>query len=237
MDTRVLLDGTMWYLVFVVSTTCHEAAHAWVGLLGGDRTAADAGQVTLSPGPHMRREPVGMIVVPILSYVIYAAQGAGGWMIGWASAPYDPIWAARYPRRSALMALSGPVANFLLAGIAFAALKIGLAADWFTQPEGRATISQLVEGEGLAHSVGHFLSILLMLNVLLGVFNLLPVPPLDGHAVVPLFLSPRATESWHEAMRTIGMFGILLAWIALSRIWPWLHSTVLELLHPGTIWR
>lgn len=232
MDTRLLLDGLMWYLVFVVSTTCHEAAHAWAGLRGGDTTAADAGQVSLNPGPHMRREPIGMIVVPILSYVLHVVNGLGGWMIGWASVPYDPVWALRHPKRAALMSLAGPVANFVLAGVAFAALKIGLAAEWFSVPD-RVTIDHLVAGEGLAGSVGHFLSILLMLNVLLGAFNLLPVPPLDGHAVVPLFLSRDATDRWHEIMRTIGIFGIVLAWLAMSRIWPWLFDGVLDLLHPG----
>jgi len=57
--------------------------------------------VTLNPWPHIRREPVGMILVPLITFA------TRGWMMGWASAPYDPTWAHRYPRRAAVMALAG----------------------------------------------------------------------------------------------------------------------------------
>ena len=79
MNTPDLALGAIWYLVFLFSTTCHEAAHALVAKLGGDTTAAEGGQVTLNPIPHIRRSPFGMVVVPILSFLV------GGWMIGWAS--------------------------------------------------------------------------------------------------------------------------------------------------------
>jgi hypothetical protein len=84
--------------------------------MGGDTTAAEGGQATLNPIPHIRRSPFGMVVVPIVSYLL------GGWMIGWASAPFNPAWQRQYPRRSAWMALAGPAANFslmLLAGLRF----------------------------------------------------------------------------------------------------------------------
>ena len=97
-----LVSGLQWYLVFLYSTTLHEAAHAWAALKLGDDTAYQGGQVTLDPTPHIRREPIGMVVVPLLSFLF------GGWMIGWASTPYDPDWAMRYPRRSAWMSLAGP---------------------------------------------------------------------------------------------------------------------------------
>ena len=73
--------GFIWYVVFLFSTTCHEGAHALVAKLGGDPTAFYGGQVTLNPLPHIRREPLGTVVVPILSYLF------SEWMIGWASAP------------------------------------------------------------------------------------------------------------------------------------------------------
>lgn len=91
-DDISLFQGTAWYIVFLFSTTVHEAAHALVALKLGDDTAHRGGQVTLDPTPHVRREPFGMVVVPLLSYFL------GGWMVGWASAPYDPEWARRYPR-------------------------------------------------------------------------------------------------------------------------------------------
>ena len=129
MNTPDLALGAIWYIVFLFSTTCHEAAHALVAKLGGDTTAAEGGQVTLNPIPHIRRSPFGMVVVPILSFLL------GGWMIGWASAPFNPAWQRQYPRRSAWMALAGPAANFSLMLLAAIAIRIGLAAGYFRAPE------------------------------------------------------------------------------------------------------
>ena len=91
---ELLAYGFVWYVAFLFSTTCHEAAHALVAKLGGDETAALGGQVTLNPVPHIQREPWGMVVIPILSFIF--TQG----MIGWASAPFDPSWQRRHPRRT-----------------------------------------------------------------------------------------------------------------------------------------
>src|SRR5436190_7365182 len=105
MDPAILLTA---YVVFLYSTVCHEAAHAWVAHKLGDSTAYHGGQVSLDPIPHIRREPLGMVVVPLLGLFI------NGSLLGWASAPLDPLWAAKHPRRSALVALAGPASNFLL---------------------------------------------------------------------------------------------------------------------------
>ena len=117
--------GLIWFVAFLLSTTVHEAMHAWVAWRGGDPTAYHGGQVSLSPVPHIRREPIGMLVVPLLTALTQ------GWAMGWASAPYDPNWAARHPRRAAIMAAAGPAGNFLLALGAFALLKAGLIAGFF----------------------------------------------------------------------------------------------------------
>src|SRR5690349_10328888 len=86
--------GFIFYVAFLFSTTCHEAAHALVAKIGGDDTAFACGQVSLNPVPHIQREPVGMVVVPILSLI------ATGSLFGWASAPYNPDWERRHPRRA-----------------------------------------------------------------------------------------------------------------------------------------
>ncbi len=93
--------ATVWYAVFIVSLTFHEAAHAFAALKFGDPTAYYQGQVTLDPIPHIRRSPFGMVIVPIVSFIL------GGWMIGWASAPYDPYWADSNRRKAALMGYGG----------------------------------------------------------------------------------------------------------------------------------
>jgi hypothetical protein len=63
-----LVIGLGWYAVFLIAITCHEAAHAWAAYRLGDPTAYFSGQVTLNPGPHIEREPIGTILMPILSY-------------------------------------------------------------------------------------------------------------------------------------------------------------------------
>src|SRR6188472_3904069 len=115
-----LLSGLIYYVVFLLSATVHEAAHALAAKLGGDLTAFHGGQVSLDPLPHIRREPFGMVLFPILSYL------TGGWMMGWASAPYDPYWAQRHPRRAAWMSLAGPAANFTLVVLAALLIHAGI---------------------------------------------------------------------------------------------------------------
>src|SRR5271155_4146749 len=118
---QFLILGVIWYIVFLFSTTCHEGAHSLAAKIGGDTTAFEGGQVTLNPIPHIRRSPFGMVVVPILSFAL------GGWMIGWASAPYDPHWQRSHPHRAAWMALAGPAANFTLMLLAAVAIRTGVA--------------------------------------------------------------------------------------------------------------
>src|SRR5215471_15664449 len=128
MERSAVMDGLFWFFAFLFSTTVHEAAHAWVAKLGGDLTAYQGGQVTLSPIPHILREPIGMLFVPLVTAIF------NGWPMGWASAPYDPLWADRHPRRAAWMAAAGPAANYSLAILALILLRIGLAMGYFTHP-------------------------------------------------------------------------------------------------------
>ncbi len=181
MNADFLVVGFAWYVILLFSTTCHEAAHAWAAKLGGDLTAFHGGQVSLDPIPHIRREPFGMVVFPILSYAM------GGWMMGWASAPYDPLWAQRHPRRAAWMSLAGPGANLTLTLLAALLIHAGIWLRVFQLPES-AGFTHIVEaaGPGAATGVAFVLSILFSLNLLLGVFNLLPIPPLDGFGAAGL---------------------------------------------------
>src|SRR5580704_10146729 len=139
MNTPDLALGAIWYIVFLFSTTCHEAAHALVAKLGGDLTAAEGGQVTLNPIPHIRRSPYGMVVIPILSFAL------GGWMVGWASAPFDPNWERSHPHRAARMALGGPAANFTIMLVAALAIRIGLMLGYFAVPLSITGYSTLVQ--------------------------------------------------------------------------------------------
>ena len=227
--------GLIWYLVFLFSTTCHEASHALAAKIGGDPTAFHGGQVTLNPTPHLAREPFGMVLVPILSYLL------GGGMIGWASAPYDPYWQQRYPRRAAWMSLAGPGANFALAIIAAVGIHAGIAAGIFQSPEvanfGKVTeVADPATAGPLAKFAASMLSILFFENVLLGTFNLLPMPPLDGGTGVTVLMSERTALRFLEFIRQPGfrMVGMMAAWLVFDKLFDPIFTLALNLLYPGS---
>ena len=230
---ELLTLGLLQYIVFLLSTTCHEASHALAAKLGGDPTAFHGGQVTLNPLPHLRREPFGMIVVPLLGLL------TGGGLIGWASAPYDPNWQLKYPRRAALMSLAGPAANFTLVLLAALSIRAGLMTGAFRLPE-RLSSTHLVDAAtpGMMEGAAVFISVLFSLNLLLGLFNLLPVPPLDGFTAVGMVLPEKTAAQYIRLGYRMGSFaflGLLLAW----RVFEYLYRPALlwslRLLYPGVI--
>jgi Zn-dependent protease len=198
---EMLTIGFISYVVFLFSTTCHEAAHALVAKRGGDNTAALGGQVSLNPIPHIRRSPYGMVIFPLLSFFLL-----GGSMIGFASAPYDPDWERRHPHRSAWMALAGPATNFLLMLLAVVALRVGISLHLFEQ-------------QGF---VGISLYILFSLNLLLGIFNLLPAPPLDGSTAIMLFMSENQAQRYLNFIRggNFALPGLLVSLVLFRYIFP-----------------
>jgi len=233
MTSQFLAIGLIWYIVFLFSTTCHEGAHALVGHLGGDSTAFLGGQVTLNPIPHIRREPFGMVAFPILTYLTMH------WMMGWASAPYNPAWQQRYPRRAAWMALAGPAANFALVLLAGIAIHVGMHLGFFGMPEGVSyTRVTQAAGPGFQEFAATFLSILFALNLLLGTFNLLPFPPLDGTTGITLLMTEGAALKFQNFMHnpTFRMVGLLLAWFAYGKIFGFIFGVALAALYPGSHW-
>jgi hypothetical protein len=156
MSPDQLAFGFIQYVVFLLSTTCHEAAHALVAKMGGDLTAMQGGQVSLNPIPHIRREPFGMVVMPLLGIV------SGRGLIGWASTPYNPAWSRAYPKRAAWMSLAGPATNFALAILAAILMRLGLAMGVFVA--GGGFVAAASTG-GLMEPVAVILSVFFSLNV------------------------------------------------------------------------
>ncbi|MGB8321745.1 MAG: site-2 protease family protein, partial [Candidatus Acidiferrum sp.] len=158
-------------------------------------------QVSLNPIPHIRRSPYGMVIFPLLSFFLL-----GGSMIGFASAPYDPDWERRHPHRSAWMALAGPATNFLLMLLAVVALRVGISFHLFEQ-------------QGF---VGISLYILFSLNLLLGIFNLLPAPPLDGSTAIMLFMSENQAQRYLNFIRggNFALPGLLVSLVLFRYIFP-----------------
>src|SRR5687767_11323149 len=195
MGIEKLADGFLFYVVFLFSTVLHEAAHAWAALRGGDRTAYEGGQVTLDPRPHIRREPVGMVLLPLISVLL------SGWPLGYASAPYDRHWAVRYPKRAGWMALAGPGANLLLVLLAALVMNIGVIAGVFYPPD-TINFADVVDATRTAAAwwdpVSYMIGAVFALNLLLFVFNLLPFPPLDGSAALVLVLPSHLVPKYQQ---------------------------------------
>lgn len=231
MNSQFLALGVIWYIVFLLSTVCHEGAHALVAHLGGDSTAFHGGQVSLNPLPHIQREPFGTIAVPWITYFL-----PPHFMIGWASAPYDPMWEQRHPHRAAWMALAGPAANFILAALSAVAIRVGIAYGIFRVPyEASFTRVTAAAVPGTGEFAATFLSIAFVLNVLLGTFNLLPVPPLDGQTGITALMSEdtaRRFLNWTRS-QTFGIAGLLLAWVLYDRVFEYIFRLSLSLLYPG----
>ena len=200
----------IWFVVFLFSTTCHEGAHALVAKLGGDPTAS--GQITLNPIPHIQREPFGMVVVPFVTLLL----NSGGAMIGWASAPYDLVWAYRHPHRAARMALAGPATNFILMLSAAAAIRVGLATGYFEPPqsiENYASITLASDPAGVGSLVASFLGVMFSLNLILGVLNLIPVRPFDGFLGATILVSEDKARQFLDSLGQGQNIGMILVFV------------------------
>jgi Zn-dependent protease len=227
MNPDELAFGFLEYVVFLLSTTCHEAAHSLVAKWGGDTTALEGGQVSLNPWPHIRREPFGMVIIPLIGI----ATGTG--LIGWASAPYNAAWAQQHPKHAARMSLAGPAANFALAILAGILMRIGLAMGSFVPVP--ASFSQIVASANpgsFTDGIATVLSIFFSLNILLGFFNLIPFPPLDGFGVLGLFTTEAGALRLQNLRMQMGAFsfiGLVIAWRVFDRFFPSLFAFGLNL--------
>ncbi len=225
-----IVEGLAWYFVFLFSVTLHEAGHAWAALVGGDPTAYEGGQVSIDPIPHIQREPFGMVILPILSVLL------AGWPFGFASAPYDPVWARAYPKRAAWMSLAGPGANLLLVFVAALVIRLGMVVGIFDAPTSIG-FAHIVDSTspGMMQTVALFLGMFFTLNLLLFVLNMIPVPPLDGSGAVPLFLSEDAARRYQEALMgsPLAWIGIIIAWNVFDEIFSPIFVAAIRLLYPG----
>jgi len=182
--------------VFLFSLSVHESAHALTARWLGDDTGYLLGRITLNPVPHI--DPVGTLLLPAI--LLYTSNGQ--MVFGWAKpVPYQPFRLRNPFLGSAAVAAAGPGSNFLLATLS--AVLLGLTT------RGGA-------GGTLGHEV---LQQLLFLNVLLGLFNLLPLPPLDGGTIVGGLLPRRAAATWAR-MDTLGpvILLVLIATRSLDRV-------------------
>lgn len=226
--------GIVWYVVFILSATFHEAGHGFAAAKLGDPTAYHYGLVTIDPVPHIQRSPFGMIIIPILSFLL------SGWMIGWASAPFDPYWAQRNRRKAALMSIAGPCANLMFVLVAALIIRGGILFGFFHAPESIIfTRVVAAASPGWANSAAVAVSILFSLNLILFAFNLIPLPPLDGSNVLLFFLSGRSAERYenflYQPMHR--MIGMVIAWQCFGTVFGPIHKLAINILYPGAGYR
>jgi len=186
-------------IVFLFAISVHESAHAWTAFRLGDPTAYMLGRVTLNPIKHI--DPIGTILLPAI------ALFTGFPVIGWAKpTPVNPRNFKRYMRDDILTSVAGPVSNFLTATVAV----VGLVIIARVSPVGHDVVFNLVRGELTNADVLMPLALLLyaamQINVLLGVFNLIPVPPLDGSHVIRHLL-PEAALAVYDR---VGIWGLVI---------------------------
>lgn len=222
MNPNFLAFGFLEYVVFLLSTTCHEASHALVAKWGGDMTAAEGGQVSLNPIPHIKREKFGMVVLPLIG--ILSKTG----LIGYASAPYNPAWSIQYPKRSGLMSLAGPAANFALAIAAGIIMRIGLSVGIFLP--GSFSSDKIVEAASgdIAAGAATILSVFFSLNLLLGCFNLIPIPPFDGFGVLYLLANSEGALRLLQLRTKLRGFGMLIAVLIASQLIGYVYGPLLD---------
>lgn len=175
-------------IVFLFAICVHESAHAWTAWRLGDPTARMLGRVTLNPVAHI--DLIGTVLLPAMALLYHFP------MIGWAKpTPVDPRNFRNPMRDDILTSLAGPASNFLIAVVSVIGLRLVIMF------EGPGAVSQ---------PLATLLFLSMEINVLLGVFNLIPVPPLDGSHVLRHLLPDSALRVYD----TIGMFGLILLFVA-----------------------
>ncbi|MEE8345736.1 MAG: site-2 protease family protein [Dehalococcoidia bacterium] len=200
----------------VVGISFHEFSHAFVADNMGDRLPRSLGRVTLNPLAHL--DPVGTVLLFLVGF-------------GWGKpVPVNPN-VARNPRAAmAIVAGAGPVSNFLVAAV----VGLPLQAGWvpWLPAFNVGVINSLIRGGWDAQDyLGLYLSTIILISIILGVFNLLPIFPLDGHRVIPFFLNDEAARTYSNFQARYG-FMVLIVLIALPFLTGGRFGILFEVMSP-----
>ncbi len=202
-----LIYYALRFLFVLPAIILHEVAHGYSAYLLGDPTAKRAGRLSLNPLKHI--DPVGTVIVPA---VLILTVGFG---FGWAKpVPVNPSYFKNYRVGFFLTSIAGPATNIVLAAISgFAVRLLGETSFW-----------------------GDILFQFSLINLVLVFFNLIPIPPLDGSRVIPLFLSDKAMQSYHKVEQYGFGIVMLLVWVlpsftGLDPVGAYISSTVYPLVY------
>jgi len=208
-------------VLLIPSITFHEFMHGYAAYRLGDPTAKNAGRLTLNPIKSI--DPFGTILLPLLMSL------GGGPIFGYAKpVPYNPMYFKNLRKGELITGFSGPAANLVLA-------LFGAALAW-------GAVFMVGLSQSMAQAVYLVGSTMTMLNLVLMFFNLLPIPPLDGSSIVPIFLPNSALEGWYKLQRysfviLIGvLWGVPMLFPSVDPIGTYFNYTVIpvmNLLLPG----
>jgi Zn-dependent protease len=196
-----ILDIVFQLIAFLFAISVHESSHAWMANLRGDPTARMLGRISLNPIRHI--DPIGTLLLPAVAMFFHVP------VLGWAKpTPVDPRNFKNPMLDDILTAVVGPISNFVVASGAV----LILAFVKFVSPAGRQIVFGTLEGSDFADTNSFLVPFcklifdLMLINVVLGVFNLIPVPPLDGSHVLRHLLPAGILRIYD----TVGTFGLLL---------------------------
>lgn len=190
MSFEMIVELVLALVAFFAAVVFHEYAHGRVAYALGDPTARDARRLTLNPLAHI--DPVGTVLLPVLLAVLRFVFNMGVPIVGYAKpVPVNPVYFRHPYRGMMLVALAGPAVNLLLAGVG-----VGV---WHSL------------GAGLPELLSFFIFYFVAINIILAVFNLIPVPPLDGSRVL-LYLLP---EGGKRLLIQLEPFGFVIIFLLL----------------------
>jgi Zn-dependent protease len=223
MDIANLVSHLIIYMVvLLLAISAHEAGHAWMSHKFGDDTAYMLGRVTLNPVAHT--DPIGTLLIPIIAFILGSMGGALGSipLIGWGKpTPVNPRNWNNYKLANVMVSIAGVLANLILLIIGFIAAKI-----------------MMTQGFGVADFFGYsknpvaiLVGDMMLLNMSLFVFNLLPFPPLDGSKILSTFL-PSGAQPILDVLEQYGFLILMfLIYIGVFRmiIRPFLYALLYAL--------
>ena len=211
MNVEQLIPQLIIYMVvLLLAISAHEAAHAWMSYKFGDDTARLLGRITLNPVAHT--DPIGTLLIPIVMFIFGHIGGpmASIPLIGWGKpTPVNPLRWRNKDLANVMVSIAGILANIIIATIAFVILKVLIKTGMGGQLP-----------DSLAEPIGLFLSYLLIMNVSLAIFNLLPFPPLDGSKVLDTFLP----ASMRPLMEILEQYGYIILMVL---IWAGFFNAII----------
>lgn len=199
----VLESAIFLYVVIIFSAIIHEYAHGLMAYHLGDPTAKYSGRLTLNPLAHI--DPFGTVILPIMLLWM------GGFFIGYAKpVPFNPLNFKNEKMGTALVGIAGPASNLLIAAV------LGLFVRFFGN-------------FGFLAAIAPLLSFIVLINIWLALFNLIPLPPLDGSKIA-MGLAPRSWEGFFYNLERTSFISLIIALVLAMTILPYIVPLVFKLI-------